>query len=61
MTRDELIAALWARFTAVSRRMQPGLTTKAGGAQAENEYATLYDRLAKLGAAQRLRKRYRGK
>jgi hypothetical protein len=34
---------------------------KGGGSQVEAEYATLYDRLAQLGAVQRLRRKYRAK
>ena len=59
--REELIESLRARLTAISRRMSAGLPMKAGGASSEIEYATTYDRLAKLGVVQRLRKRYRGK
>lgn len=57
--REELLAGLWARFLAVSRRMQPGLSVRGRGSQLESEYSSLYDQIAKLGAAPRLRKKYR--
>ena len=60
VTNEELIADVRAKFMAVSRRMQGGLSMKGGGAQAEQQYAKLYDRLAQLGGAPRLRKKYRG-
>lgn len=59
MTNQEQIDILRAKFLIVSRHIYSGLAMKTGGAGAEVEYAVLYDRIAKLGGAQRLRKKYR--
>ena len=59
MDVTEDIEYLERNLNAASAKLQQGLIMRAGGVQAEARYADAYERLVRVGARVRLRRKYR--
>ena len=53
------IEQLERNLNAASAKLRQSLTMRAGGVQAEAQYAEAYDQLARAGGRARLRRKYR--